>query len=274
MAAALLDAAGVANARLEAEFLLAHLLDTDRGGLLVRRTEQLPDVIAEHYASWIDRRAAREPAQHITGTQEFYGLEFRVDSRVLIPRPETEGIIDVVLALDLPPKASVVDLGTGSGCIAVTLAVRRPDLEVHALDISGDALEVARANAALHGVGDRIEFVHADLSAPPAGWSGRVNVIVSNPPYVPAGDLAGLQSEVRDHDPRSALVAGPTGLEAYQALVPVARDLLVSEGHLVLELGFEQDEAVRRLVEAGGFRLVEIRPDMQQIPRILVARGP
>jgi len=273
MAAALLDAAGVPNARLEAEFLLAHLLDTDRGGLLVRRAERLPDMIAERYASWIARRAAREPAQHITGTQEFYGLEFHVDSRVLIPRPETEGIIDVVLALDLPPKASVVDLGTGSGCMAVTVAVRRPDLEVHALDTSGDALEVARANAALHGVGDRIEFVHADLSAPPAGWSGRVSVIVSNPPYVPEGDLAGLQSEVRDHDPRAALVAGPTGLEAYQALVPVARDLLVSEGHLVLELGFEQDEAVRRLVEAGGFRVVEVRPDMQQIPRILVARG-
>lgn len=274
MAAAQLDAASVPNARLEAEFLLAYLLDTDRGGLLVRRAEPLPETIAGRYASWITRRAAREPAQHITGTQEFYGLEFRVDARVLIPRPETEGIIDVVLALDLPPKAVVVDLGTGSGCIAVTVAVRRPDLEVLALDTSSEALEVARANAKFHGVGERVEFVHADLSAPPPEWNGRVNVVVSNPPYVPEGDLAGLQSEVRDHDPRAALVAGPTGLEAYQALVPAARDLLAPGGHLVLELGIEQDEAVCRLTEAGGFRVVEIHPDMQQIPRILVARSP
>jgi release factor glutamine methyltransferase len=263
----------VSSPRLEAEFLLARLLDTDRGGLLVRRDERLAAKIAERYASWIDRRAAREPAQHITGTQEFYGLDFRVDGRVLIPRPETEGIIDAVLALDLPPKAVAVDLGVGSGCIAVTLAVRRPDLELHALDSSADALDVARANAAAHGVGDHIEFVQADLANPPAAWSGRIDVVMSNPPYVPEGDLSGLDSEVRDHDPRDALVAGPTGLEAYEALVPVARDLLVHEGHLVLELGIDQDEAVSGLVEAGGFRVVEIRPDMQQIPRVLVARS-
>jgi len=263
----------VPTARLEAEFLLARMLETDRGGLLVRRNERLPEAIAERYATWIDRRAAREPAQHITGTQEFYGLDFHVDGRVMIPRPETEGIVDAALELDLPRGGAAVDLGTGSGCIAVTLAVKRPDLEIYALDKSRDALAVARSNAVAHGVDGRIDFVHGDLASPPAEWSGRMSVVMSNPPYVPEGELAGLQSEVRDHDPHIALVGGPTGLEAYEALVPAARDLLRPAGHLVLELGFEQAEAVRRLVEAGGFRVVEVRPDMQQIPRILVARN-
>ena len=261
------------SARLEAEFLLARLLDTDRGGLLVRRKEPLPEAIAECYEGWIERRAAREPAQHITGKQEFYGLDFHVDRRVMIPRPETEGIIDAVLALGLPRGVAAADLGTGSGCIAVTLAVKRPDLALHALDKSEDALDVARRNATAHGAGDRIEFVQGDLAAPPAEWNGKMARVMSNPPYVPEGEVAGLQIEVRDHDPRIALVGGPTGLEAYEGLVPAARGLLGPSGHLVLELGFRQAEAVSRLVEAGGFRIVEIRPDMQQFPRILVAQN-
>lgn len=261
------------TARLEAEFLLARLLDTDRGGLLVRRNEPLPEATAERYATWIDRRAAREPAQHITGTQEFYGLDFQVDRRVMIPRPETEGIIDAALTLDLPQGGAAVDLGTGSGCIAVTLAVKRPDLELYALDKSLDALDVARSNAVVHGVGDRIEFVHGDLAAPPDVWAGRMSLVMSNPPYVPEGELPGLQVEVRDHDPHVALVGGPTGLEAYEALVPAALVLLRPGGHLLLELGFKQHEAVPRLVEAGGLNVIEIRPDMQQFPRILVARN-
>ena len=262
------------SARLEAELLLARLLDTDRGGLIVRREEQLAEAIEQRYRSWIERRAAREPAQHITGTQEFYGLDFRVDGRVLIPRPETEGIVDAALALDLPRGAAAADLGTGSGCLAVTLAVQRPDLAVHALDTSEDALNVARSNAAAHGVGDRIEFVHGDLADPPAGWRGRMSLVVSNPPYVAESELEGLQREVRDHDPRVALVSGPTGLEAYEALIPASRELLSPAGHLILEFGFEQADSVRERVEAGGFRIVEILPDMQQFPRILVARRP
>jgi len=254
--------------------LLARLLDNDRGGLIVRREERLPEAIETRYGTWIERRAAREPAQHITGTQEFYGLDFRVDGRVMIPRPETEGIVDAALGLDLAQGAEAVDLGTGSGCIAVTLAFKRPDLTIHALDRSEDALDVARANAMDHGVDARIEFVRGDLAAPPADWRGRISLVMSNPPYVPECELEGLQSEVRDHDPRIALVAGPTGLEAYEALIPVSYELLGPRGHLILELGFKQAEAVRGRVEAGGFRIVEIRPDMQQFPRILVAQRP
>jgi release factor glutamine methyltransferase len=262
----------VPAARLEAEFLLARLLDTDRGGLLVRRQQELADDLARRYARWIDRRSTREPAQHITGTQEFYGLDFRVDGRAMIPRPETEGIVDAVLSLDLADGARIVDLGTGSGCIAVTLAVERPGFRVRALDVSTDALELARVNAEAHGVADRVELVHADLASPPREWSGTIDVVVSNPPYVPQAELAGLQSEVRDHDPHLALVAGPTGLEAYEALVPVARNLLRAGGRLVLELGFKQAEAVARIVTDGEFELVAIRPDMQNFPRILLAR--
>jgi release factor glutamine methyltransferase len=264
----------VPTPRPEAELLLARLLDTDRGGLIVRREERLAEAIEQRFQAWIERRAGREPAQHITGTQEFYGLDFRVDERVLIPRPETEGIIDAVLALDLPRGAAVVDLGTGSGCIAVTLAVQRPDLAIHALDASEKALDVARANAADHGVADRVEFVLGDLADPPAGWRGQMSLVVSNPPYVSESELEGLQSEVRDHDPRVALVSGPTGLEAYEALIPASYELLSPSGHLILELGFEQADSVRERVEARGFRIVEIRPDMQQFPRILVARRP
>jgi release factor glutamine methyltransferase len=254
--------------------LLARLLDTDRGGLIVRSDERLPEAVDWRYGTWIERRAAREPAQHITGTQEFYGLDFRVDSRVMIPRPETEGIIDAALGLDLAPGAEAVDLGTGSGCIAVTLAVQRPDLTIHALDKSVDALEVAEANARAHGVDDRIEFVRGDLAAPPAQWRGRIGLVMSNPPYVPECELEGLQSEVRDHDPRIALIAGPTGLEAYEALIPVSYELLGPRGHLLLELGFKQAGAVQQRVEAAGFHIVDVRPDMQQFPRILVARRP
>jgi release factor glutamine methyltransferase len=271
-ATARLDAAGVPDARLEAEWLLAGLLGVDRGGLLVRRDDRLAHQEVERYDGWIARRARREPAQQIVGTQEFHGLEFLVDRRVLIPRPETEDVVVAALGLDLPPGASVADLGTGSGCLAVTLAVRRSDLELVALDASQQALELARINAVLHGVAQRIEFVHGDFGSPPAAWRGRMQLVVSNPPYVAEAEWDRLQPEVRDHEPREALVGGPTGVEAYASLVPAAAELLRPGGHLVLELGLGQSEAVRAVAERAGMRLVEIRDDFQGIPRVLVAR--
>jgi release factor glutamine methyltransferase len=230
--------------------------------------------MAARFERWIARREKREPAQHITGTQGFYGLDFRVDRRVLIPRPETEGVVEAALALDLAPGARVVDLGTGSGCLAITLAVRRPDLSVDALDRSREALEVARDNAVRHGVSTRLRFTEASFDAPPAAWSGQIDLVVSNPPYVSQDEWETLQPEVRDHDPHQALVSGPTGLEAYVRLVPAARELLGHGGDLILELGHGQKSAVTDIVIAAGFRDIRVRDDFQQIPRILIAVAP
>jgi release factor glutamine methyltransferase len=272
-AARRLARAGLAQPREEAAWLLARVLGTDRGGLLVRREERLPDSAASTFERFVERRALREPAQHILGTQEFFGLELLVDRRVLIPRPETEGLVEAALALDLPPGALVADLGTGSGCLAVTLAVHRPELRVLALDRSASALDVARANAERHGVAGRIEVCRAAFADPPPdGWRGRTTIVLSNPPYVSEAEWTELAPEVRDHDPREALVAGPTGLEAYREVVPLAAALAHPGGHLLLELGFGQAGTVPALLTYSGWVIAELRHDMQGIPRVLHAR--
>ncbi len=178
-----------------------------------REAETLDAAVAARFRSWIDRRAsAGTAASTSSASQEFYGLEFLVDRRVLIPRPETEALVDLVLEAMPPIEGVVTDLGTGSGCIAITLAVQRPGPRRSTRwSISAEALEVARANAERHGVGERIEFRDGDLSAPPEDWTGRMNVVLSNPPYVAEADWQALEPEVRDLDPRAALVAGPTG---------------------------------------------------------------
>jgi release factor glutamine methyltransferase len=267
-----LERAGVPVARHDAELLLATLLGTDRGGLFLRRRETLEGRTAQRYSGWIGRRAGREPLQHVTQVQEFFGLSLLVDRRALVPRPETEGLVQAVL--DLAPLRRVVDLGTGSGCIAVALAVERKDLRIHALDRSPAALALARRNAARHAVETRIEFVEGDLASPPESWRGTVDLVVSNPPYVSETSWRTLEPEVREHDPREALVAGPTGLEAYRALAPPSFALLKPAGHLVLELGDGQAEAVRAIVARAGFEVLQVRPDLRGIPRVLVAVKP
>jgi release factor glutamine methyltransferase len=245
---------------------------TDRGGLLVHRDDPLDPTTARRYAQWIRQRQQRVPLQHLTGTQEFYGLAFKVDRRALVPRPETELLVQAVLALGLEPGAEVVDVGTGTGCIAITLAVQRPDLRVHGLDRSAGALELARENAEAHGVARRIGWVLGDLDEAPPGWRGKIDLVVSNPPYVSEGEWKRLQPEVRDHDPHDALVAGPTGYEVYEELIPCSSSLLRPSGLLVLELGFRQAARVHELVAAAGFGGIEVGPDLQGIPRVLVAR--
>jgi release factor glutamine methyltransferase len=274
-AASALDRAGVPEPRLNAELLLADLLSTDRGGLLVRRCEPLGASLAERYEIMLRRRLGREPLQHITGMQEFFGLPFQVDRRVLIPRPETEGLVEAALALDLPKRARVADLGTGSGCLVVTLAVLRRDLRLAALDCCGEALDVARCNAQRNGVEERIEFRQGRIAAPPRDWVGAMDLVVSNPPYVSETEWKGLAPEVRDHDPRLALVAGPTGLELFEELLPAAFGLLRPDGSLIAEIGCGTEEAVAELAAAAGFRAIQVRPDLRGIPRVLVAeRGP
>ena len=266
--------AGVEDPRRNAELLLADLLGVDAGGLFLRRGTAMDPNLARRYAGWIERRAHREPFQHITGRQEFYGLSFRVDRRALIPRPETEGLVDAVLNLSLPDHGRVVDLGTGSGCIAVALAVSRSDLGVCALDRSDEALVLARSNARALGVERRIEFRRGDLADPPSEWRGSIHAVVCNPPYVSEAEWAELEPEVRDHDPREALVPGPTGLEAYRQLAPAAFALLCDGGSLVLELGAGQAAEVTELSQAAGFRKMAIHPDLNGIERVLVAEKP
>ena len=227
--------------------------------------------IEERFTGWVARRAAREPAQHIAGVQEFYGLAFSVGPDVLIPRPETEWLVEKACAVT-PNGGTVVDLGTGSGCIAVAVAVERPDLRVRAIDRSGAALVVARSNAHRHGVADRIEFVEGDFAAPPESWSGTADAVVSNPPYVSEDEWAGLEPEVRDHDPKMALVPGPDGLEAYRALLPAAARLLRPGGWLMLEFGMGQAEGVRAIVEACGVDVQAFDEDLNGITRNLTAK--
>ncbi len=262
--------AGLAEPRDEALYLLGLLLDRQRGQLLLARADPIGRDTEQRFHAWVRRRAGREPAQHIAAEQEFHGLAFRVTPDVLIPRPETEMLVDELLAVT-PRDGMVIDLGTGSGCIVVAAAVKRPDLRLRALDRSRPALDVARGNARTHGVTDRVEFAEADFADPPGAWFGTGHTVVSNPPYIREADWAELEPEVRDHDPKAALVPGEDGLEAYRALIPQARRLLVSDGRLLLELGAGQASEVRALAVAAGFDAVHVKPDLNGIPRLLTA---
>jgi len=273
-AASVLARAGIEAPRAEAELLLGRILGTGRAGLVARRDDDVPADAAERFAAWVGRRAAREPFQHLVRSQEFRGLPLTVGPEVLIPRPETEDVVQAALDLGLPDAAAVVDLGTGSGCIAIALAVERPTWRVAALDVSAPALEVAGRNAGCLGVAARIDFRLGTMFDPPTDWTGRFDAVVSNPPYVAEADWRGLAPEVRDHEPKIALVPGPTGLEAYRALAVPAARLLRPGGALVVELGHHSEPGARAAFEAGGFAIETVRPDFQGIPRVLVARAP
>lgn len=266
-----LHVAGVGDARINAEFLLSHLLRTDRGGLFLRRREALAAADADRFERWIARRALREPLQHLIGTQEFHGLELACDGRALIPRPETELLVDSLLELSPPSGARIADLGTGSGCVAIALAVSRPDLRLTAVDRSTDALALAAENARRQSVVDRIRFVEGDFGERSTFDDDLFDLIVSNPPYVSEPQWRELEPEVRDHDPKAALVPGASGLEAYRRLIPLALDRLRRGGTLLLEIGAGQADAVASILTANGVRRVERRLDFRGIERVLLA---
>ena len=231
---------------------------------------------ADAFDALIRRRALREPVAYITGVREFYGREFRVTPAVLIPRPETELVVEEALSA-LPtihrtgPGVVIVDVGTGSGCIAITMALERPDVRVIATDISDTALDVARGNARALGVEDRVELVRTSLLPP---LDSSVQMIVSNPPYVPERDRASLAPDVREFEPVHALFAGEDGLDVIRALVPAAASALRPGGWLVMEMGAGQAEAVEELIErTSGLSLGHVRPDLQGIPRVVVAKA-
>ena len=268
-AAQALDHAGVAEARREASSLLAHVIGRDRTFLISHAEDALADGELRNFAAAIARRAAGEPAQYITGVQDFYGRSFRVTPDVLIPRPETELLVEAALKV-MKANARVCDVGTGSGCIAVTLLCERTDAHAVGLDVSEAALVVARENASAHGVEERILLQVSDCFSALNQSTEQFDVIVSNPPYVAAAVLPGLQREVRDYEPLVALTPGADGLSVIRRLLAEAPEFLKGKGHLLLEIGFDQGDRVRDLVNPSVWTLKDILPDLQGIPRIVV----
>jgi release factor glutamine methyltransferase len=265
--------AGVSSdeAALDAEVLARHVLNCDRATLLTRARDPLPSAFGRLYDELVQRRAAREPIAYIVGHREFWGLEFEVTPDVLIPRPETELIIEEALSV-FPHRQLVhhiIDVGTGSGCLAVILAIEFASAGVVATDTSDSALEIAQRNAGRHNVSDRIAFVRGDLVR---GAGKRAQLIVSNPPYVPEADAATLQPEVARYEPSSALYAGPDGLDVIRRLLEEAPRHLAPEGRLIVEFGFGQEPGVREAARQSGWTTERVRRDLQGIPRVAVLR--
>jgi len=273
---------GIESPRLTIELLLAHLLQKKRLQLYLEFERELDEKTLAALREMVKRRVAGEPLQYITGETEFCGLRFLVDKRVLIPRPETELLVEVVIKQlgALGQRAlptTIVDVGTGSGCIAIALAKKLTNTggdaraTVYALDVSKDALEVARGNATLHQVEKIVRFLESDLLEKlPSG--SPVDVIVSNPPYIADGELAELPKEVRDFEPVRALAAGEDGLKVIRRLVMDARRTLSPSGFLALEIGAGQRSAVEDFLGQQGYEVVEVAKDLQGHERVVVAR--
>jgi release factor glutamine methyltransferase len=255
------------NPRLDAEVLMARVLGVERTYVLTHPEHLLSAQEADQFESLLQRRLAFEPIQYITGFQEFFGLLFEVSPDVLIPRPETEHLVEAVLERfrhGVQPR--IVDVGTGSGAIAVSLAHALPQASITAVDSSASALEVARCNALRHGVADRVTFVCSDLLTSVA--ASHFDAVVSNPPYI--ADQEVLEPQVARFEPHAALFAGPTGLEVYKRLIPQASAALAPGGWLTLEIGHGQQRALAELL--NGWENVRFLPDLQGIPRVVEAR--
>jgi release factor glutamine methyltransferase len=270
-----LGRAGIATAALDAETLLRHTCGWDRAQLLMAARETLPPEMADRYRRLIEARATRRPLPHLVGTQAFWRHEFIVSPAVLIPRPDTEILVQAVLdRLARRERPRIVDVGTGSGCIAVSIAAERADAEVVGIDRSPEALAVARENAARAGVAGRITFLEGDLLAPVAGGPGVFDVVASNPPYLDPTERESLAPEVRDHDPALALFAPGDRYSVYRRLAPAANEVLTSGGFAAVEVGIDMAGTVAGLLQGAGLSIEAVIPDLQQIPRVVVARKP
>jgi release factor glutamine methyltransferase len=262
-----LAARGVANARLDAEVLLADVLGVDRVGVYLNFDRPLSEAEIAGYREGIRRRGRREPLQHVRGRQEFWSREFVVDGRALVPRADTEILLEAALAdARTRERPRILDLGTGSGILAVTLALELPEATVVAVDSAADALAIARENAGR--LGARIDFREGDLFAPVGAET--FDLIVSNPPYVERAEIERLEPEVRDHDPRGALDGGLDGLDVIRRIAGEAPEHLGPGGALLLEIGAGQKAAVETLVRVAGFAAVEFRLDLSGIDRVIV----
>ena len=283
--------AQVPSYTLAAELLLLHVLGRDRTWIYSHPEEEIVAPVAEQYSALVRRRAAGEPTQHLTGKQEFWGLEFEVTPDVLIPRPETEHVVEVALdrlavrelRAGRRQKSDgaglrIADIGTGSGCIAVALVKELPGAAIFATDVSSAALEVARRNATRHGVANRVQFVKCNLldTSPDSPLTTRhspllLDLIVSNPPYVGRREAAMLMREVREHEPEIALYGGEEGYELYAGLIAQAAKGLLPHGILVLELGHNSLPAVEPLLDASTWTKVGVTNDLAGIPRVIAA---
>ncbi len=258
----------------DAVVLARSVLGWDQARWLTHRREPASAEFAAAFQDLVARRAAREPIAYILGEREFYGRPFLVSRDVLIPRPDTELVVDRTLAWlaahGRPPRPTMVDVGTGSGCLAFTIALECPGATIVATDISPTALEVARANAARHGVAPRIEWRHAPFAG---DLAGAADLVVANPPYVPERDRGSLEADVRDYEPAAALFAGLDGLDVIRPLVPAAVRALRPGGALIMEIGAGQWLAVRDIVRRAGFEDVTVHADLAGIPRVVVGQA-
>jgi release factor glutamine methyltransferase len=265
--------AGASHPAEDAERLIRHVLGWDRAAVITRAGESLPASEQKRYFSLVDERAGRRPLQHLTGTQAFWHHDFVVSPDVLIPRPETEVLVEAALGAMRDAAAPlVVDVGTGSGCIALSLAAERPDAVVHAIDSSPRALAVATENARRLGLQDRVHLYEGDLLEPVVGLRGGVHVVVSNPPYVDPAELSGLEPEVRDHEPRAALLAPDPPYGIYARLAAEAAEILRPGGRLLVEVGRGMADGVEGLFRDAGLRQIETRPDLAGIARVVSGR--
>ena len=273
-----LEKAGVGSPRLNAELLLMHAAGCDRTALLAHPERDLTAGQSAAYEAWLMERAAGKPAQYITGHQEFWELEFLVNPSVLIPRPETELLVESALefaraAENSGKQLAIADVGTGSGCIAVALAKELPEARIYALDNSLDALATARRNADRNGMGARINFLHSDLLKPVSGEQlPAFDLIVSNPPYVSERDFPYVMVEVRKYEPPSAVFAGESGVEVYERLIPQAANALRVGGQIILELGYDVRERVRSLLLPAHWSDTDWRQDLAGHIRAVIAR--
>ena len=261
------------NPRLDAETLLMHVLRRERSYLYAHPEFELGCGELTRYHQAVCQRADGVPLQYITGHQEFWGLDFKVNPAVLIPRPETEHSVEAVLGiakqLGTLHNLRIIDVGTGSGCIAIALASELPQAEIHAVDISSEALAIANENAQRLGFANRITFAKSDLLADYLHGGERFDIVVSNPPYVGSDEPDKVQREVREHEPRIAVFGGPTGLEPYTRLIPQARTVLKPGGWLVMEIGYSTEAQVKAMLK--DWRQVHAECDLQGIPRVILA---
>ncbi len=273
LARGFLESKSIESARLEAELMLAEALGMSRLELYTNYERPLGDDEVSSYREMLKRRAAREPVHYITGRREFWSLDFRVDRRVLIPRPETELLVETAVEClsggDLS-EFPVADIGTGCGAIAVALAVEMPSLRIVATDASASSLEVAPANANRHGVAERITFVQGDL-VEPAAAHGPFSMILSNPPYVKDEEFESLAPEVRRWEPKTALLGGPDGMQITRRLIDTAADCLCADGWLAIEVG-TQAGSVEEYLKERGWRDVTIKPDLAGRARVVMGR--
>ncbi|MFM9907015.1 MAG: peptide chain release factor N(5)-glutamine methyltransferase [Nitrospiraceae bacterium] len=270
----LLEQAGIESAEQESLWIMEHVLRLPSHNMITGRDRLLSSSELAATRGLIARRVGREPLQYILGTQEFCGLEFEVSPAVLIPRPETELLVEYVTQrISAARQATIVDVCTGSGCIAVAIARLRPHARVLAIDLSSSALHVARRNAIRHGVGERITWLEGDLLGPlvEQGVEGLVDVIVSNPPYIAEAEWATLQPEVKLFEPRGALVAGPQGTELHERLLQEAARYLAPGGVVLLEIGAGQARGLRRIVEQlPGYKFHRLVYDKAGLERVVI----